>query len=211
MNSYKMIADGYSCLGDNIQELKYRNKYTKINDSLTLIRKSKFQISSDLVAQNHSKPAKFNSGLIIMALAALLMIIIFSVIKYNKRKDKPNHSTLKEEHEEQEQKEEIIINEKEAILSREEIIDLAKNNSNQFFYKFKERYPEFVANLIKRKPDIATSELIFCAYLKLKFSTKDIATFTFVTPKAVQNRKNRIRKKLDISSDADIYLWFDEF
>jgi hypothetical protein len=31
--------------------------------------------------------------------------------------------------------------------------------------------------------------------------------YTFVTPKAVQNRKNRIRKKLNIPSEEDINVW----
>lgn len=41
-------------------------------------------------------------------------------------------------------------------------------------------------------------------------TTKEIATCIFVTPKAIQNRKNRIRKKLNIPSEFDIYKWFNE-
>jgi DNA-binding CsgD family transcriptional regulator len=50
-------------------------------------------------------------------------------------------------------------------------------------------------------------DLTFCAYLYLNFSSKDIAQYTFVTPRAVQIRKNRLRKKLNINSEEDIYLW----
>ncbi|RZJ49284.1 MAG: hypothetical protein EOO19_05800, partial [Chryseobacterium sp.] len=64
--------------------------------------------------------------------------------------------------------------------------------------------------LAQIQPNLQNSELIFCIYLKLNLSTKEIATYTFVTPKAVQNRKNRIRKKLNIASSVDIYKWFDE-
>ncbi|WP_313153544.1 hypothetical protein [Sphingobacterium multivorum] len=44
----------------------------------------------------------------------------------------------------------------------------------------------------------------------LNFSTKNIAEYTFVTIRAVQIRKNRLRKKFDIPSDADFNNWMRE-
>jgi DNA-binding NarL/FixJ family response regulator len=41
----------------------------------------------------------------------------------------------------------------------------------------------------------------------LNFSTKNIAQYTFVTVRAVQIRKNRLRKKLNIASDIDFNNW----
>jgi DNA-binding NarL/FixJ family response regulator len=45
--------------------------------------------------------------------------------------------------------------------------------------------------------------------LKLKFTTKEIAEYTFVSIKAIQNRKNRLRKRLFIENDTDLYDWID--
>lgn len=42
----------------------------------------------------------------------------------------------------------------------------------------------------------------------LGFSSKEIAQYTFVEHRSVQNKKNRLRKKLNISSDVDLYLFF---
>ncbi|MGV0928501.1 helix-turn-helix transcriptional regulator [Empedobacter sp. ULE_I145] len=56
-------------------------------------------------------------------------------------------------------------------------------------------------------PSIKSSELSFCAMLYLNYSTKDIAEITFVTVRAVQIRKNRLRKKYNIDSDIDINKW----
>lgn len=91
----------------------------------------------------------------------------------------------------------------------EEIIRLAKENSPRLLSKFKSTYPEFFLKLAAINANLQNSEIIFCIYLKLRLSTKEIATYTFVTPKAIQNRKNRLRKKLNISSTTDIYKWFD--
>lgn len=95
-------------------------------------------------------------------------------------------------------------------LAEEEIIRLAKDNSPRLLSKFKTSNPVFFEKLATIQTNLQNSELIFCIYLKLNLTTKEIATYTYVTPKAIQNRKNRIRKKLNISSSVDIYKWFDE-
>ncbi|MBW8522662.1 hypothetical protein K0U91_14225 [Chryseobacterium chendengshani] len=94
-------------------------------------------------------------------------------------------------------------------LAEDEILRLAKENSPRLLSKFKNLYPAFFEKLSTIQQNLQNSELIFCIYLKLNLTTKEIATYTFVTPKAIQNRKNRIRKKLNIPSTVDIYKWFD--
>ncbi|MEY8760173.1 helix-turn-helix transcriptional regulator [Chryseobacterium tongliaoense] len=96
------------------------------------------------------------------------------------------------------------------IFAQDEIIALAKENSPRLLNKFRLVYPVFFDKLSAIQPNLKNSELIFCIYLKLNLSTKEIATYTYVTPKAVQNRKNRLRKKLYIPSEVDIYKWFND-
>ncbi|MGE8555430.1 MAG: helix-turn-helix transcriptional regulator [Chryseobacterium jejuense] len=86
-----------------------------------------------------------------------------------------------------------------------DLIKLAKKNDSSFFMKCKEAYPELINNLLTRCPDLETSELIFCAMLKLNFTSKEIATYLFILPKSAQQRKSRIRKRLNISGEEDIY------
>lgn len=93
--------------------------------------------------------------------------------------------------------------------AKEELITLGKNNAPEFVIKFKEAYPDLYEKLIRVQPNLINSEVAFCAYLKLNFSTKEIARYIGVTPRAVQIRKNRIRKKLNISAGEDLYLWMD--
>jgi len=96
------------------------------------------------------------------------------------------------------------------ILAQDEIIALAKDNSPRLLNKSRLVYPDFFKKIFAIQPNLKNSELIFCVYLKLNLSTKEIATYTYVTPKAIQNRKNRLRKKLSIASDVDIYKWFNQ-
>lgn len=98
----------------------------------------------------------------------------------------------------------------EKFFAQDEIIALAKENSPRLLNKFRLVYPNFFEKISLIQPHLKNSELIFCVYLKLNLSTKEIATYTFVTPKAIQNRKNRIRKKLFIPSETDIYKWFND-
>ena len=90
------------------------------------------------------------------------------------------------------------------------LIALAKNNSAEFLTLFSEIYPDFVVSLKTINPKIRSSELEFCALTFLNFSTKNIAQYTFVTIRAVQVRKNRLRKKLNIASDIDFNCWMRE-
>ena len=93
---------------------------------------------------------------------------------------------------------------------QDEIIVLAKENSPRLLNKFRLVHPDFFERISVIQPNLKNSELIFCIYLKLNLTTKEIATYTFVTPKAIQNRKNRLRKKLSIPSEMDIYKWFND-
>lgn len=96
------------------------------------------------------------------------------------------------------------------IFVQDEIIALAKKNSPRLLSKFRLVYPEFFEKISAIQPNLKNSELIFCIYLKLNLTTKEIATYMYVTPKAIQNRKNRLRKKLNIASEVDIYKWFND-
>jgi len=41
----------------------------------------------------------------------------------------------------------------------------------------------------------------------LNFSTKEIAEYTFVSPRSVEKHKSRIRKKYNIPSDESFNRW----
>lgn len=94
--------------------------------------------------------------------------------------------------------------------SLDELINLAKKNDSGFLAKFEEVFAQFVPNLLKINPTLVRSELRFCALLYFNFSIKDIAEYTFTAPKTVQNRKNRIRKRLGIPLEENISVWMQK-
>lgn len=92
---------------------------------------------------------------------------------------------------------------------QEEVLELGKKNDPEFLNRFKEVYPEFIDQLLTINSNLETSELIFCAMLKLHFTSKEIASYTLVQHRSVQQKKYRIRKKLNIPGETDIYHFFD--
>lgn len=85
-----------------------------------------------------------------------------------------------------------------------EILSLAENNSPMFFEKFQVFFPHFIPSILKINPNLIHSELYFCALMKLDFDTKKIAQCTNNSIRAVESKKYRIRKKLNIPSEINI-------
>ena len=93
--------------------------------------------------------------------------------------------------------------------SFKEVVLLAKGNKPEFLTRFNQLFPEFSAKVLSVNDAVQSSELRFCAYLYLNFSTKDIAEYTYISVRTVQTKKYKLRKKLNIPGDVDIYVWLD--
>jgi DNA-binding CsgD family transcriptional regulator len=92
------------------------------------------------------------------------------------------------------------------------IDNLKKSSAQQEWHEFQKEfdlvYEGFIEKLIKTYPDLTRQELKTCALLKLGFSTKEIANVLYITPKSVSNHRHRIRKKINLSSETDLNLFF---
>ena len=86
------------------------------------------------------------------------------------------------------------------------LIDLAKNNEAEFINYHNAFFPEFNNNLLELAPDLTVTELSTCAYIQLRFSSKEIAQYTKNSIGAIETRKYRIRKKLNTSDEKNLYL-----
>src|SRR5690606_7271023 len=106
-----------------------------------------------------------------------------------------------------EKQEETSVLKKQLNSAFEEIIELAKSNSPNFLTRFREVYPEFFEALLEIEPDLSNSELQLAAYLKLDFSTKVISDYNFVSVRTVQNRRYRLRKKLNLDAKINLNVW----
>ncbi len=81
--------------------------------------------------------------------------------------------------------------------------DVEKNSSHwdQFASHFDELNDGFMHRLKEKHPALSRNDLKVCAYLRLNFSTKQIAQLQNISVRGVEIHRYRIRKKLGIDSD----------
>jgi ligand-binding sensor domain-containing protein/DNA-binding CsgD family transcriptional regulator len=69
-------------------------------------------------------------------------------------------------------------------------------------------YNNFVARLKTKHPDLTLSEIKIASYVRMNLSTKEISEYMHKTPRAVENDRYRLRKKigLDLNDSLQQYL-----
>jgi len=86
------------------------------------------------------------------------------------------------------------------------------NFSNEEFKTYFENvHPNFYNNLLKTNPNLTPNDLRLCAFLRLGLSTKEIASLTFREISSVESSRNRLRKKLNLSSDENFQAYLSQF
>jgi DNA-binding CsgD family transcriptional regulator len=206
--AYKLNSEVSEKAGSNQQAYKYLKKYVTVNDSINKIDKININKIFDKDLQEKNRQIKeeiTNSRYLLIIIILIVLTLTFGGYIIKSRLKKKNNNILIEK------EVEITDLESKINIAFEEVISLARNNSPNFLTRFREVYPSFCDKIIEIYPEIQNSELTFCAYIRLNFTTKEIANSMFVTPKTVQMRKYRLRKKLNISSDKDIYIWMNNF
>ncbi|WP_298649823.1 LuxR family transcriptional regulator [uncultured Proteiniphilum sp.] len=199
---YQKISDIYSEQGVEDSARLYREKYIQLDaeqtgsiimateEALAILLREERKLSLGKL----QKFALLSVGLFITLSSAFIVIYRQSV--KNRKK-----MLSKKENEVSELKQKL----NDAF---EEVFELARKNDSAFLPRFREVYPEFIKNLFRQHPDIITSELQLCAMIFLNFSSKEIAEYMFITHRSVQTRKSRLRKKLGIPGEVDLYRYF---
>ncbi|NEU09641.1 transcriptional regulator [Flavihumibacter sp. R14] len=76
---------------------------------------------------------------------------------------------------------------------------------DQFSIHFDHVHSNFLSDIKERHPNLTPNELKLCAYLKMNLSSKEIAQLMSITIRAVEVSRYRLRKKLNIPSDANLF------
>lgn len=203
---YQTIAKTYKELNDSSKEKDYLEKYTKLNDSLEKVWDESINASVDKMTQEKEKEdiKQHNSTILYNVIVfSLFFIIIIVYYIYNKKITKKRKII-----QEKELEAELLI--KKISANDEKLMTLAKKNDPSFFNEYQSVYPELVERLFEINPKLTINELSFCAMIQLGFSSKDIAQYGFMQHRSVQTKKNRLRKKLNIPSDMDIYFFLQD-
>ncbi|MDP4270674.1 MAG: triple tyrosine motif-containing protein [Bacteroidota bacterium] len=80
-----------------------------------------------------------------------------------------------------------------------------------FQSNFDRIHENFFRNLRARYPDLTSTDLRFCAYLRLNMASKDIANLMNISLKGVEAGRYRLRKKLDIPSEISLVDFMIDF
>jgi len=79
------------------------------------------------------------------------------------------------------------------------------NDWDQFAVHFDHVHANFLTNLKEKYPNLSPSDLKLCAYLKLNLSSKEIAQLLNITPRAVEVSRYRLRKKLGLKPEVNLF------
>lgn len=214
---YKTVSQLYKDLGNSDKEKEYLQIYIDKENEINSSRKKSLDYAMhEILNKNTSKFASTQNKLIYLIIGitiiALILFWFYRKAQINKEKTSveltKKETTVKQlageieksalEFQQMEQK----VNE-----SFEEILQMAKSNSPEFFTRFREVYPEVVTEILKISLKLRVSELTLCAYIFLGFTTKDIALYTYKSVNTVRNRRHNLRKKLDIVTEDSMELW----
>jgi DNA-binding CsgD family transcriptional regulator len=81
---------------------------------------------------------------------------------------------------------------------------LVYNDYTVFYLRFKEKYPIFIHKIELLAPNLVAEEMKVVILIYMNYSTKEIAKITNSSFNAIQAKKHRIRKKLNISASTYI-------
>jgi DNA-binding CsgD family transcriptional regulator len=87
--------------------------------------------------------------------------------------------------------------------------NISKNKQWEIFkLRFKEIHPEFFIKLKEKHPNLTSSELKFCAYLRMHLSSSQMLTTLNISKEGVRKTRYRIRKKmgLDLKDILEDYI-----
>lgn len=159
----------------------------------------------------------------ILFIAALALCIVLQItipffmrerqikkIKYRHERKILKYNQLK-----QEKIEQLLSMQEDSICKlktniSEYLFQIGQSTSNSrdlvlFYSNFEKIYPNFSQSLKKTNPNISVNELKLCALIRLNLSSKEIGQFLNITQDSVNKARYRLRKKLGLLSNEDIF------
>ncbi len=211
-NSYRELADFYRTTNfDKAKADHYEMAFSRLNDSLENENRQVVDqvLNQILQLKDQESETKVSKA---ATISILVLILLLGTVTFFVWRTRHNRRILGQKEEALQETETINKELTEQIGENKfnNLIELAKSNNPEFLTLFTELYPQFIQALKTFDPKMRSTELEFCAMAFLNFSTKNISEYTYVTIRAVQVRKNRLRKKLEIPSEADFNNWMRE-
>lgn len=202
---YSKVAEIYREKEDYAKQALFLQKSSNLEDSIQVKENKGLNEVKSLLYANKGDvtetPSQNRTLLYFLSAVALIIIVIGGgKLYFNKKKNKI-------------QPLEKVTSEKDPIVKTNaynHLISLALKNDSSFYLTFLEAFPDFSEKLLNINPLMKISDIEFCAYIKLNLETKQIAIMKKISVRAVEGKKYRIRKKLGISAEENMYIWFSK-
>jgi len=102
---------------------------------------------------------------------------------------------------------EKIVNSLNRSLKQHINID---KNWQDFKRVFEEVHSDFIVQLKDKHPDLSANDLKICALTRLNLNIKETANMLGITPESVKTARYRLRKKLNLEHDQELFSYFLE-
>lgn len=207
--AYLRLSQIYGALSDKKMENYYLKVYSKISDSLRSTEKVNIRDPLEKIITEKENYTDKSKALYTLIPIILVCIAGFGLIRFYKQKkrDALAHKNMAQTHAQPKSMSSGSLEGSKSDEALKHIIELARQNDATLYAQFKAFDPDFTPNLLSIAPDLLASELEMCMYFRLNFGTKEIVNYTDFSVRAVQAKKQRIRKKLKISSSENLNTW----
>ena len=85
------------------------------------------------------------------------------------------------------------------------IENILKEDDNTFDMQMNELHQDFFKKLKQRFPSLSNNDLRWCAYLKIGMNSKEIADLLNIQPSSSYISRSRLRKKLGLNPEENLY------
>ena len=78
---------------------------------------------------------------------------------------------------------------------------------DKFKLHFEKVHPEFFSRLSQAHHELTLSDLRICAYLRINMDNNTMSQMLNISPDSLRVRKHRLRKRIGIASDKELYSY----
>lgn len=101
-----------------------------------------------------------------------------------------------------------------AIKRMDQILNVEfddKKDWMTFEVAFKKMHENFFSDIKKKHTNLTNEDLKLCAYIRINLSTKELAPIFSITPKSVDLKRYRLRKKMGLERKENLYDYINKF
>lgn len=194
---YARFERVFESVGNSDSVVYYKDKRVVLENKLSNTKVSAAKDVFEILLEEELSQSNKKSKVIIIVIVVIVLIISLIISWFIIRRNRKQLTDIYER--------ESLLLKTELNAASVELVQLAKDNDPTFIARFKELYPNLYRKLSVGYKELTSSDMQFCALVFLNFSTKDIADINFHTIRTVLTKRSRLRKKMNLDPNVDLY------